>query len=273
MHFIKYDDVDGIILGLDIEEKLDINNGWVTASDEAYNFVLEHNGQYIVDVDAVNSRIEEYREKSIEYMTATEKFNEIYEKKLTEYKEAMEKFNELDPEDQEAPPVLDLEDSPVLDYIVVEKQHLIFPEKHLSAVIRNRIRKNMLYCGMFIENGVDYQLSNGEKKHYSYKIEDQINYQQLKGLISQGVLNDETGIPIKADGEDEYTYVSVEEFDGLYKELIKNKMYQLFYLRQYNEYTRALPTINDVHRLQYEMILPEEYQVRIDEQMSLFERW
>lgn len=233
MYYIFFDDVAGTILGLSVEEKLDVENNWFTVSDEAYNFILDNNGKYLINT------------KSVEH-------------KIAEYKEIVNKYknNEIDE----------------LNYIVIEKSDLCLPEKNLKEVIFNRLGKNNSYCRMFIENGIDYILENGEKKHYSYKEEDQINFNEIKNLISEGILTDETGIPLKASGEIEYDYVSVKEFNEIYDKLVKNKFYQLFYLGQYNEYVKNLKSINDVHRLQYEMILPDKSSVKVKSQMELFNK-
>lgn len=233
MIFVFFDDIEGTILGFSTEEeKLDIENNWVTISKEAYDFILENNGQYLINVNLISNKLNEYKNILKKYIS-----NEIEE----------------------------------LNYIVVDKSDLYIPDKDLSGVILNRIRKNNLYCKMFIENGITYTFTNGERKQFTFKTEDQNNYIEIRKLIKDGILNNETKIPIKAKDDSEYSFITIEQFTDIHNKLIKNKFYQLFYLRQYNEYTKNLNSINDVHRLQYEMILPDMYQKVIDEQMKSFQ--
>lgn len=53
MKYILYDNIKGDILGLNIEE----TEGYVTLSDDAYDFILSHNGNCYVNVDKVNARL------------------------------------------------------------------------------------------------------------------------------------------------------------------------------------------------------------------------
>lgn len=79
-------------------------------------------------------------------------------------------------------------------------------------------------CGVFIENGAFVELSNGDLKEFSFKIEDQIN---LKLLIDNINSNTNT-IYYHANGEfnTEYTY---EDIIKIYKELYNNKIYNQVY--------------------------------------------
>ena len=42
MYYIFFDDIEGIILGLSDVERLDVDNNWVSLSEEAYNFILDN---------------------------------------------------------------------------------------------------------------------------------------------------------------------------------------------------------------------------------------
>ena len=117
---------------------------------------------------------------------------------------------------------------------------------------------------MLIENGIEYSFSDGVERHFTFKEEDQLNYAETAKMAESGLEE----VLIRGSEEEEYFIVSGEEFKGLYRDLIRNKYYQLYYLREYNKYINSLTDINDIQRLQYEIILPEPYRSRLDEQMK-----
>lgn len=225
MKYILYDNIEGTILGLSVDERIDLDNYWVTLSDEAYDEILKYNGQYRVLVDDAEQRINEYK--------------------------ALENNN---------------------DYCIVTidtiTKEIIY---NIDEVINSVITKNYTYCNMFIENGINYTFPSGITKKYTYKLEDQINLNQIKMLVDNGVLNETTGVFIKASGESEFDNISVDEFKDLYNALLKHKQYQLCRLYQYNEYVKTLTDINEIQSLQYEMILPDEYIKNIDNYIANFE--
>lgn len=229
MYYIFFDDIEGIILGLSDVERLDVDNNWVSLSEEAYNFILDNNGQYIVDLDSIQDKIE------------------IYKEEINKLKE-----NQIE----------------TINYIVVEKNNLKLPETKLKNVILNKIKKNNSYCQMFIENGVVYTFEDGTKKQYTYKIEDQINFLEIRNLYNEGILITDNKIPLKAKDENEYDLLPISTVIDIHNKLIKNKHYNLFFLYQLNEYVSTLTSLNDINRLQYETILPEKYQNIIKEQME-----
>lgn len=225
MKFILFDDVNETIMGLSSKEQLDYESGWYTLSDEAYDFILQNNGSYLVNVSSIKDKIEQYK-------TIVENYKNH---------------------------------NCILNYIVVDTDNLYMKDKQLINVIRSKIRKNNSYCNMYIENGIYYDI-NEEEKHFTYKLEDQMNYNEIKDLINNNLIED--NIPIKASEDDEYIDVSIDIFNEIYNKLIKNKFYQLFYLRQYNEYIKSLDDITTIEKLPYEIELPEPYLTNLNEQLS-----
>lgn len=227
---IRIDTVDGTIMGLADQFVSNVDDNWFTTDEETYNFILKNNGLYTVDITSISDKIAQYKE-SLRVM----------------------KTSELQSVD-----------------IVVTKDNLKLPERDLAGVKINRIEKNNVYCNMYIKNGISYTFEDGTSKRYSYKLEDQINFAELRSLYTQGILSEEDKVMLKANEEQEYELVPIKIVIDIHNKLIKNKHYQLFYLRQMNNYVNSLTTINDVHRLQYEMNLPEEYQTIIDKQMETY---
>lgn len=230
MYSIRIDTVDGTIMGLTDQFISNIDDNWFATDEETYHFLLKNNGLYIVDIASISDKITQYKETLCTMKTS---------------------------------------DTQSID-IVVTKENLKLPEKDLTSVKINRIEKNNVYCNMYIENGISYTFEDGTSKRYSYKLEDQVNFAELRALYTQGILSDDDKVPLKANEEQEYELVSMKTVIDIHNELIKNKHYQLFYLRQMNNYVNSLTTINDVHRLQYEMNLPEEYQTIIEQQMQIY---
>lgn len=219
MKYILYDDFEGSILGLNIEKTV----GYVTLSDDAYDFILKNNGSCHVNLDAVNKRLQES----------------------------------------------DTSDDP--EYCVINMACITTERKYDIKIIQeNIISKNSEYCNMYIVNGVYFTLDNGERKKYTYEIEDQANMEQLMRLVDNGSLDDKTGVPVKASEESVYDLLSVTEFKKLYNALVYHKYYHLFYMRQYNAYIRTLFSEAALHRCQYGMLLPDEYTSQINKQLENF---
>jgi len=199
--------MNGTILGFSIDEKP--NDNYYEIDKETYNFILEHNGQYIVNLGSINDNTN-----------------------------------------------------------IITKDNICMPQVNLQETIIRQLNKNNKLCNMFIENGIVYTINNIDK-HITYKIEDQVNCMEIYKLYKDSILSKEDMIPFKASEDTEYMYININTFLDIYNKLIKNKYYQLFYLRQVNDYVCSLKNINDIYRFQYEMILPQKYQDKLNEQMSM----
>lgn len=233
MYYIFLDNVEGTILGLSDVENLDVENNWFSLSKEAYDFILQNNGHYIVNVEAIQEKIEKYKKEVLKY-----------------------RAKQIDS----------------LEYIVVDLENLVRLQETLKQAIIKRISKNTGYCKMYIENGINYTFEDGSIKQFTYKIEDQINFMEIRRLFDDGTLTDNDVIPLKAKDESEYDLIKISTVIDIHNKLIKNKQYQLLYLRQLNAYTRTLTNINSVYTLHYETILPEEYQAIIEAQMETYNK-
>lgn len=146
------------------------------------------------------------------------------------------------------------------------------PDIDMELERKKKSLKANAFCNMHIENGVRFRLNNGVEKRYTYKIEDQINYEQLIRLVESGALTEDERVLIKASGESEYDALTVEEFKNLYRALLKNKYYHLFYLYQFNAYIKTITDITLLNRIQYETTLPQPYINKIDEQLNKLEQ-
>lgn len=181
--------------------------------------------------------------------------NGLYRVLLDKVTERLEEYNKLDKPS---------------DYIIVTMNEISKEPIHdMDIEIEKKIVKAKKLCNMDIEAGIRYNL-NGKGKRYTYKIEDQINFEQLMRMVDTGIMNDDTGILVKTSGEIESDILTVNEFKSLYNALLKHKFYNLHYLSQYILYVKTITDFTELSRLQYRMLLPDEYMSKINECMIGF---
>lgn len=140
---------------------------------------------------------------------------------------------------------------------------------HLPEVRANRKRKNVSLCQEYIEYGVVTSLL-GSRQHFLYDETDQLNFAEKAKMVEDGIL--ET-VPVKADGESEYTFISAEDFTALYHGLVYQKYYWLFYLRALNDYIDTIEDIDFLHKMTFEVALPDEYQEKLETQLKALSAW
>lgn len=106
-------------------------------------------------------------------------------------------------------------------------------DKKFIAIIPNSISDDELKkkfkgdmksrCHFYITSGTDVELSTGETKHFSFKLEDQIN---LTALVANHTEND--SVYYHADDENDTLY-SYSDIVTIYKTLYNNKIYNQIY--------------------------------------------
>jgi len=205
MKYILYDNTDGTILGLNDKEM----DKYIQLTDETYDFILNNNGLYKVDLSKIDDSFD----------------NTITKEMLI---------------------------SIINDNIEKQKENII--------------SKNSELCSMFIKNGVTFTLNDGTKKKYLYSEYNQINIQELNDLINNNVII--STVPIKFNDDDHYSFISIDEFKKLYNQLLRNKYFHLFYLREYNDYIKTITDYNKLCRMNYETGLPEEKRNEIEEKLN-----
>ena len=109
-----------------------------------------------------------------------------------------------------------------------------------------QVRKNLIKsikekCGNYITSGMDIALSSGDIKHFSFKMEDQINLSELVNTKQEGDV-----IFYHADGEYNTTY-SYEDIYLVYKTLYNNKVYNQIYTQVLCEWVLANYTL-EMHK-------------------------
>ena len=92
-----------------------------------------------------------------------------------------------------------------------------------NEIKKDFIKKIKKQCGSYIVRGTDVILSTGEKKHFSFKLEDQIN---LNSYLTNHTRDDM--IYYHADGENDTLY-NYDDIKTIYKTLYNNKVYNQIY--------------------------------------------
>lgn len=129
------------------------------------------------------------------------------------------------------------------------------PANATLEFVREAIIKRMsAACNTAITNGVDVELSDGVKYHFSLKLEDQLNLMSLQSLILSGA----EVVPYHADGE-ECSYFSVEDFQKVATAATQWKIFQESYFNNLRLYIQSLTTIPEIMEVKYGMPIPDEY--------------
>ena len=182
--------------------------------------------QYLKNDDELNALTDELNSKGIEY-TATE---------------------------------LDVADIQKFDGVFVgsddEARRLIEPT--LDEVKTDKIKEISQACEQTIFNGVDVALSSGETKHFSLKIEDQMNLNGLVSQVSLGNIKAEDGVPYHADGEI-CTMFSIADFTLVANMASAFKVQQTTYCNHLMSYVKSLADIKEVQGVTYGQQLTGEF--------------
>ena len=115
----------------------------------------------------------------------------------------------------------------------------------ISIVISNKLYELSNICEKNIIDGFDYQ-----DKHYSLKINDQLNLEALRASITDSTVS----IPYHADGELCMLY-PVEEFLEIYKLATYHKMYHTTYFNQLKDMINKMTDKNEISSCYYGMPL------------------
>lgn len=126
-----------------------------------------------------------------------------------------------------------------MDFIIDSLDYFSFIscQTDIEQVKKNLIKSIKEKCGLYITSGMDVTLSTGEIKHFSFKMEDQINLSELVNTKQGG-----DSIFYHADGEYNTLY-SYEDICLIYKTLYNNKVYNQIYTQVLCEWILANYTL------------------------------
>lgn len=109
-------------------------------------------------------------------------------------------------------------------------------------------------CQRVIFNGFDVAMSDGFVKHFSLKIEDQLNLLSLSALVANG----ESQIPYHADGE-LCSYYSAEDMMIVIEAATRFKTYHASYYNSLKNWVESMTSIADVGAVIYGEPVPDEF--------------
>lgn len=115
---------------------------------------------------------------------------------------------------------------------VIEVEHVVVEEPTIDYVRASKIAELKHNCNQSITNGVDIKLSDGETRHFSMSLEDQIN------LLTMAYLEDES----------EY---STEDMKTIIAETNIFKNYHIAKFKQLENRVNSLNTIQEISAVNY----------------------
>lgn len=127
-------------------------------------------------------------------------------------------------------------------------------EPTIEELINDKINEIKKACRDNIYKGIDVKLVNGETKHFSLTLEDQININGLVNQISIGNIKAEKGVPYHADG-DMCTLFSIEDFTLIANKASEYIISQTAYCNHLMNYVKSLNTRKDIESIYYGMEL------------------
>lgn len=123
-------------------------------------------------------------------------------------------------------------------------------EPTIEELINDKINEIKKACRDNIYKGIDVKLVNGDTKHFSLTLEDQININGLVNQISIGNIKAEKGVPYHADG-DMCTLFSIEDFTLIANKASEYIINQTSYCNHLMNYVKSLNTRKDIESIYY----------------------
>lgn len=130
-----------------------------------------------------------------------------------------------------------LEDPSTFTFDSIDYFNFIKCQPDIEKIKKYLIKSIKEKCGNYITEGMDVTLSAGDIKHFSFKVEDQINLSELVNAKQDG-----DAIFYHADGEYNTTY-SYEDICLVYRTLYNNKVYNQIYTQILCEWILANYTL------------------------------
>lgn len=182
--------------------------------------------QYVHDDMELNGLISELERKDIEYIV-----EELYTENILQYEGT---------------------------YVSCYEEARKIIEPTIEELIDDKINEIKKACRDNIYKGIDVKLVDGEIKHFSLTLEDQININGLINQISIGNIKAEKGVPYHADG-DMCTLFSIEDFTLIADKASEYIINQTTYCNHLMNYVRSLNTRKDIETVYYGIELVGEF--------------
>ena len=128
----------------------------------------------------------------------------------------------------------------------------------LKASKNFKILKIKNECNSTIEKGIELSLGDGSSYTFELTIEDQLNLQNIKYLISQG----ETQFAYHSKGEP-FRYYSKEEMQLIIDVANKHILYHNSYFNSLRDYINSLEKVEEVDSIYYGQDFPNKYKSEV----------
>lgn len=186
------------------------------AVDQLYYIAYNEEGNYEGITDTLIT-FEVMMKESGENFLISPLTQDIYNALFNQHKRYTINVNKIN----EAKAILEDESTFIIDSL--DYFNFISCQTNIKQVKKNLIKLIKKKCGEYITTGLDITLLTGDIKHFSFKVEDQINLKELVDTKQDGDL-----IFYHADGEynTSYTYDNIVL---IYKTLYNNKVYNQIY--------------------------------------------
>lgn len=124
----------------------------------------------------------------------------------------------------------------------------------LEEVKKRSIERLSAVCQQVIFDGFDVVLSDGNTKHFTLKVEDQLNLLSLSAMIATGA----TSIPYHASGE-LCEYYSAEDMTLIVTRATEFKTYHTSYFNSLKNWVGSMDSIAEVGDVAYGDPVPAEF--------------
>lgn len=124
----------------------------------------------------------------------------------------------------------------------------------LEEVKKRSIERLSAVCQQVIFDGFDVVLSDGSTKHFTLKVEDQLNLLSLSAMIATGA----TAIPYHASGE-LCEYYSAEDMTLIVSQATQFKTYHTSYFNSLKNWVESMGSIAEVGEVSYGDPVPAEF--------------
>lgn len=124
----------------------------------------------------------------------------------------------------------------------------------LAEVKKRSLEKLSAVCQQTIFEGFDAELSDGRVKHFTLKVEDQLNLLTLSTLLTSGT----ESVPYHADDE-LCEYYSAADMTLIIAQAMEFKTYHTSYYNSLKNWVESMKSITEVGSVAYGDEIPSEF--------------
>ena len=134
----------------------------------------------------------------------------------------------------------------------------VLTDTDVEVVREAKIAEMSAACNKRIEEGIDVTLSDGEIRHFSLEVSDQLKISKLNDRAKAGV----TELPYHADGES-CKFYTAEDVGAINTAMENCVEFNVTYFNSLRDYIRSMTEIADVNAVKYGIDIPVQYQSEV----------